>query len=115
MFGFNNAIRGLSKAFSTERNFRIQFIFFLIVVGFGIYFKISNYEWLTIILISAFILSLELVNSAIEKLCDLYSPEYNSQIKWIKDVAAGAVLIASLSSIIVGGIVFIPKIISLIN
>lgn len=115
MLGFNNAIRGLKQGFSTERNFRIQFILFLAAVALGIYFNISELEWLSILIISALILSLELFNSAIEKLCDLYSTKHDLQIKWIKDVSAGAVLISCLISIGIGLIIFIPKLVERIN
>lgn len=56
----------------------------------------------------AFVLIAETVNTAIENLCDLYSEDYHSKIKKIKDVAAGSVLIASIAAVVIGAIVFIP-------
>lgn len=115
MLGFNNAFRGLKLAFSSERNFTIQFTFFIATVLLGFYFEINNFEWLAILIISAVVLSLELLNSAVEKLCDLYSTKHNLEIKWIKDVSAGAVLVSSLISIGVGLIIFLPKTLDLID
>lgn len=115
MLGFNNALRGLIQAFSSERNFTVQFIFFIAVVILGFFFEIANYEWIAILLISAVVLSLELLNSSIEKLCDLYSTNHNPKIKWIKDVSAAAVLISSLLSIAIGLIIFLPKVFELID
>ncbi len=115
MFGFKNAFQGLRLAFKSERNFKIQIILFILVLAAGFYFKIQRVEWIAIILISSMVLSLELINSALEKLCDLYSIELNPKIKWIKDVSAAAVLISSLVSITVGLTIFLPKVLTMIE
>ena len=70
-------------------------------------------EWLVVVLCITVVLTLEMINTAIEKLCDVVQPDYHPQIKIIKDIAAGAVLIAALGSIIIGAIIFVPKIIAL--
>ena len=109
MKGFFNslsfAFNGIRLLFG-GRNFRIQFIFFMSVVGAGIYFNISNEEWLAILLMSALVLGAESLNTSIELLCDLYSTSHNPQIGRIKDIAAGAVLIISFFALIVGALIF---------
>ena len=110
MLGFDHAFRGIRSLFLAEKNFRIQFICFILVVASGVFFNISSVEWCAILIISGVVLSLEAVNSSIEKLCDLYSKDYNTHIKWIKDVAAGAVLISSLVAIAIALLVFAPKV-----
>lgn len=89
-----------------ERNFRIHLLALALVIGAGIYFEITENEWLVIFIISAVVLSLEMINSALERLCDLFSPETNVAIGKIKDIAAGAVLIAALFAILIGIMIF---------
>ena len=108
MLGFNHAFRGLFQMFRSERNFKIQFIIFLLVVGLGFYLGISNNHWLIILLISALVLSLEIINSAIEKICDLITVESHPQIKRIKDIGAAAVLVATLFAVGIGIMIFLP-------
>jgi diacylglycerol kinase len=115
MLGFNHAFNGIKSLLSSERNFRIQLLIFVFVILAGIFLKINLYEWLALLSISALVLSLEAFNSCIEKLCDLYSTAQDSRIKWIKDVSAAAVLISSIISVLVGGFIFIPKLITLFS
>ncbi len=103
-FGF--AFSGIFQLLRTERNFAIQFSAMILVVLAGFYFSITISEWLIILSISALVLSLEALNSALEKVCDLYSTENDSRIKLIKDIAAGAVLISAIFAAIIGIIVF---------
>lgn len=110
MLGFNHAFRGLFQMFRTERNFKVHVFALTIVVVLGFTLNITKSEWITILLISGLVLSLEVINSAIEKVCDLYSKESNQQIKNIKDISAGAVLITALFAIVIGALVFIPYI-----
>lgn len=103
-FGF--ACNGVFQMLRTERNFKIQLLALLLVVAAGFYFQITSSEWLTILVISALVLSLEMINSGIEKMCDLYSTENDTRIKVIKDFAAGAVLIASIFALVIAVIIF---------
>jgi diacylglycerol kinase len=111
---FGYAFRGVSFFFRNERNGRLQVLIACFVLLAGILFSISITEWLIIFLFMALVLSLEMLNSALEKLCDLISPDWHPQIKVIKDMAAGAVLWSSIMSIIAGLCLFIPKIIELL-
>jgi diacylglycerol kinase len=108
------AIQGIKGFFTSERNGRIQVIIAAAVFLAGLFFSISMIEWLIIFLFTALVLSLEMFNSALEKLCDKVNPETDPQIKLIKDMAAGAVLWTSLLAAVAGLFIFIPKIIELL-
>jgi diacylglycerol kinase (ATP) len=108
---FQFAISGIIHSFRSELNFRIQVMATIIVVVLGLAFNISKAEWLIIILCCMIVMALELLNTAIEKLCDMISLEYHPIIKIVKDTAAGAVLVSAIGSAVVGAIIFIPLII----
>lgn len=110
MFGFKHAFRGLLIMLSKERNFKIQLVFFIAVLILGFIFQISSTDWIILLLTSALVLSLEIINSAIEKTCDLISKQTNKQIKNIKDISAAAVLLAVLFAVIIGVMIFLPYI-----
>jgi diacylglycerol kinase len=109
-FGF--AFNGIKLLLLSERNFQIHFVFFLFVIVFGYIFKISDLEWLIVLLISALVFSMEAINTAIEKLCDFIHPEKHENIKQIKDISSGAVLVASFLAAVIGAIIFLPKLLS---
>jgi diacylglycerol kinase (ATP) len=104
--GFGYAFAGIAVLLKSGLNFKIQLIAFCFVCFAGFYFNITSAEWLMLLGVSALVLSLEALNTSIEKLCDLYSTEENDKIKIIKDIAAGAVLVASLFAGIVGLLIF---------
>lgn len=110
---FSFALQGLQRCLAQEKNFRIQYFLALFVIAAGFYFSISSQEWISILICIALVLSLEIINSAIEKLADFACPSVNPAIKTIKDMAAGAVLLAAIISFIIGGIIFFPKLLSL--
>jgi diacylglycerol kinase len=105
---FSFAVRGLFTAFAQETHIKIHGLFTLIVINLGFYFHIKNIEWFMVLTCITIVISLELVNSALERLCDRLIPEKDSKVKYVKDVAAGAVLVASIFSIIIGLMVFLP-------
>ena len=109
------AFAGLRSCFANEKNFRIQVVIFILVTIAGLSFQIELYEWLAVLVCTALVLSLEIMNTAIEKLSNFYTTSFHPTIKIIKDIAASAVLLASLASIICGCIIFIPKIILFIK
>jgi len=84
------------------------------IIG-GFYFKISNTEWLFVIILVIGVFALELFNTAIERFLDLFYPDKNEMVKNIKDLMAGGVAIISIGAGIIGCIVFLPRIITLIN
>jgi diacylglycerol kinase len=102
------ALNGLLQLIRHERNFQIHAVAFTGVLALGLFFGISSMEWVVIFLISALVMGLEAINTAIEHLCDLYSTEANMRIKKIKDLAAGAVLIAAVFAVCIAVVVFLP-------
>ncbi len=102
------ALSGVFQAFKKETHLKLHLIISLIVVNMGFLLHISKTDWLFLLLAIALVISLEMINSVIEKLCDIIKPEQDPKIKYIKDVAAGAVLIACVFAMIVGILVFLP-------
>ena len=80
----------------------------------GIILKINHYEWSLLIIVTGIVFLTELLNTSLESLSDIIDPEWNEQVKKAKDYAAAAVLISAIISVIVGGLIFIPKILDLI-
>ena len=107
---FKYAFEGIFTAFKAEKNMKIHFIIMLLVIILGIMLKISRVEWMICIILFGFVISLELVNTAIENTVDLITQEKHPKAKIAKDVAAGAVLIAAITAAIIGLIIFVPKI-----
>lgn len=106
---FGHAFNGLYVFFAEGIHAQIMLLAAVLAILFGWWLQISTLEWLTIILCCGLVLALEAVNSSIEYLTNLVSPEKHSLAKKTKDVAAAAVLIASLASALIAGIIFIPK------
>lgn len=103
---FGNAIRGIYGMLKSERNFQIEVIG-LVINLFLIYFLKLNSVDSAIILICCFVvLSAEIFNTAIEKICDMLQPDYDQRVKFIKDISAGAVLILTISALIAGFVVY---------
>ncbi len=112
---FTYAFSGLWQAFRSEVHLQLHVIIALVVIGAGCYFSISKAEWFAVGLCITLVISLELANSAAEKLCDLYSKEQNPKIKYVKDVMAASVLVASFFAAITGIVIFLPYIKQLFN
>ncbi|RFZ91854.1 diacylglycerol kinase family protein [Mucilaginibacter conchicola] len=112
-FGF--AFKGFKYAFATQQNFRIHVFAAILASAAGWWLNISANEWQWVILCIMLMLVTEMLNTAIETLTDLVSPDYNKLAGHVKDVSAGAVLLVAIFSLVTGGIIFIPKIITLIN
>lgn len=106
------AIAGIATFFRHEINGQIQLGAAITALILGWVFQIDAMEWLVILLCITTVLTLEMINTAIEKLCDVVHPGYHPQIKIIKDIAAGAVLLAAIGSVAAGAVVFLPRIIS---
>lgn len=102
------ALAGIVTFFSRERNGQIQGVAAILTLILGFSFGITRSEWLAVILCVCMVLVLEMINSGLEKICNLISIEYHPEIKIIKDIAAGAVLIAACGAAIVGAIIFLP-------
>jgi len=110
-----HARSGIKLIYKNERNFRLDLLFALTAVLAGIAFKISYNDWIAISLVISMVLVAETINSAIEALCDTVSLDYKVNIKYAKDVSAGAVLVSALVSVITGLIVFMPYLIDAVQ
>ena len=108
---FINAANGIGHCIRGEINFKIQLVAAITAIILGIFFNISTTEWLFVISCSMLVLSLELLNTALENVCNIITKEIHPVIKIVKDVAAGAVLVSAIGSVIIGVIIFLPKII----
>ena len=102
------AMIGMRELFAESRNARIQLVIFLLVLIAGFIVDLNRFEWLWLMIASAIVLVLEAMNTSIELLADVYTQEFNLKIKQVKDIAAGAVLIASIFAAIVGVVIFLP-------
>ena len=109
---FTFALNGLKVLILEEHNARIHLVAAILVIISGILLKISNAEWVAVTFSIGLVFALETINSAIENLADFVSPEKNDQIKKVKDLSAGAVLIGAIAALVNGLIIFIPKIFS---
>jgi diacylglycerol kinase (ATP) len=109
---FQYAFQGLLDLFQSQANARIHGIIAILVVSAGFIFQISRLEWISVICCIALVLSLEALNTAIEYLTNLVSPGYHPLAGKVKDVAAAAVLISAVAAVLVGLIIFLPKIFS---
>ncbi len=107
------AILGLTSAFKEERNFRIQCFIAIIVIELMIILGLNPIEKSILLLMILVILSLELINSQIEKFLDVLHPDHHPRVRIIKDFSAGAVLLSAIGSIVIGMLIFMPYIIRL--
>ncbi len=112
---FKFAFNGLKILIKEEHNARIHVFTASCVLIAGFIFKISAYEWIAILLVIGLVVALEIINSAIENIADFITLEKHDKIKKIKDLSAAAVLISAIVAMIIGSIIFIPKIHKLIQ
>ncbi len=103
-------MRGAFLLIRTEASIKIQVVLAILMTGAGLYFEISTIEWILQVLAISLVVGIEGVNTAIEKICDFVHPEFDKRIGFIKDVSAGAVMLVSIGAIIVGLIIYLPKI-----
>lgn len=106
---FGYAFNGIRLLITKEHNAWIHCFAAICVVIAGAVLGLSRMEWVAVVIVIGAVLAAEAVNSSIEALADLVSPEYNEAIKRTKDLAAGAVLLMAIAAAIVGLIIFIPK------
>lgn len=107
---FGYAFTGIISAVKKEAHLKIHLLATVLVITAGFYFKVTPVEWMFLLGCCTLVISLEMVNSAIESVCNKISPEKSPDIRYIKDVSAGAVLVASIVAAITGGIIFFPHI-----
>ena len=111
-----NALRGIKTSIGSERNLKMQLVILVLVLVLGWLLKFSSVDWMIIILTSVGVLAVEMINTAIEMTVDMFcQDEFHPLAKKAKDIAAGAVLVSSIGSLIIGSIIIIPKMINLIK
>jgi diacylglycerol kinase (ATP) len=103
------AFKGALKLITTEHSVMVQFSLGILMTIAGLYFDISHEEWLFQIFAIGLVLSVEGLNTAVEKVADFIHPNYHEKIGFIKDIAAGAVFFAAMTAIAIGLIIYIPK------
>ncbi len=114
LYSFIYAFQGIIQCFKTEQNILIHFIAAVFVVILGFVLKISSFEFLIIILVIGLVISLEMVNTSIEYTIDMTMPQIHPLAKSAKDIAGGAVLFSAITAIVVGIVIFLPKIMELL-
>lgn len=110
-----NSFNGIKYVFTTQRNLKIQVIISIIVILASLFFKISFIEWAVVILIICMVFFAELVNTVVETIVDMITIEYNESAKIAKDISAGAVTLVSITSVIIGLLIFLPSILEIIK
>ena len=104
------ALRGALLLIRTEASIKIQVALAVLVTIAGFYYQISNTEWILQVLAISLVVGIEGANTAIEKICDFIHPDFDERIGFIKAVSAGAVMLVSIGAIIVGLIIYLPKV-----
>jgi diacylglycerol kinase len=110
---FHNAFNGLLYVFKSQWNAKIHFAIAILVVIVGFFFHISTFEWMAVLFAIGLVMASESFNTALEKLTDLVTPDYHELAKVSKDSAAAGVLVSSIIAVLIGLIVFLPKVITL--
>ncbi|WP_298152155.1 diacylglycerol kinase family protein [Flavobacterium sp.] len=105
---FKFAFAGAYKLVSTEHSIMVQFSMGIIMTALGFYFGITKTEWLFQVFAIGLVLSIEGLNTAVEKIADFIHPDFHAKIGFIKDIAAGAVFFAALSALTIAGIIYVP-------
>lgn len=108
VLSFRYALQGLKFALITQHNFRVHLVAAFAAIGLGFVWEISGDDWRWIVVAIAIVLAAELVNTAFEHLCDVVQPDLHASVRAAKDVAAGAVLVCSIASAVIGVMVFWP-------
>ncbi len=110
---FGYAFEGIFTCIAKERNMKIHCLAVIVVVLLGTFLRLSVTEWCICLILFGLVMALELLNTSVEAIVDLVTEERKPLAKIAKDTAAGAVLIAAIMAIIIGAIIFIPKILEL--
>jgi diacylglycerol kinase (ATP) len=110
---FRFAFAGLWHVLRTQRNARIHLGMGITAVALGAVLGITTHEWLVLVLLIGLVFAAECFNTAVEALVDLFSPEWHERAKLAKDAAAATVLCTAFAAIVVGAIVFVPRLVEL--
>lgn len=113
--GFTFAWNGIKEVVKTEQNFQFHLIATALVISIGFGFKLTGVEWTIIVLIIGLVLVAEMINTVVERMIDYIKPDVHPQAGMIKDMAAGAVLVAAFIAVIIGCIIYLPKIVNMMG
>ncbi|MBI2552291.1 diacylglycerol kinase family protein [Candidatus Uhrbacteria bacterium] len=105
---FHYASRGIAVAWQREQSFRVQIFSALVVIALIIWFRVPPWQTVALVMLIILVLTLEIINSILERFVDVFKPRIHPMVEEIKDLMAGAVLIASLGALIVGLLIFVP-------
>lgn len=108
--GFSYAINGLKEVVKSERNFRLHLLSTILVTIMGLLYKISYLEWIAVVIVVGMVITAEILNTAIEEIINYVQPDIHPAAKKIKDLAAAGVFMTAITALIVGIIIFIPKV-----
>lgn len=112
---FKNALNGIMYVIKKEKNIKIELFFAVLAIIFSIILKISLVEMVVIVLTIFLVFFSEFINTSLEITIDLYTQEYNEKARIVKDISAGAVLLVSIASAIIGILIFLPKILKMMK
>lgn len=112
-YNFKYAFKGLEIAWREEFNFKVHLVLAITAPLLGWYLGISQTEFLVVILVIGLVMTAEILNTALEELCDKFQPEHDPHIGKIKDLAAAAVLISSITALIVGFVIYTPYVLAI--
>jgi diacylglycerol kinase len=104
----------LSHAYKTQRNLRLHLAVTSLVVALGLWLRLQPLEWAALLLAIGLVIATELLNSALEALADIISPDHHERVGVAKDVAAGAVLVSAVAAVLVGVLVLGPRLLALL-
>ena len=111
---FAVAFAGIGRAFVSELHMKVHLVFAIAALIACWALQVESWGWCVVVICIGMVISAEVLNTAIEALCDKVSPEYNHLIKIAKDAAAGAVLVLAITAVIAGLIVYIPALMNLL-
>ncbi|EDM43117.1 diacylglycerol kinase [unidentified eubacterium SCB49] len=103
------AAKGAFLLLKNEASIQVQFVLAVLITAAGFYFKISNTEWMFQIFAIGLVMASEGLNTAAEEIANFVHPDFHDKIGYIKDIAAGAVFFAAIAAVLVGCIIYIPK------
>jgi diacylglycerol kinase (ATP) len=103
------AVKGAVKLITTEHSIMVQFCIGIIMTIAGFFLNLTTTEWLFQTLAIGLVMSIEGINTAVEKIADFIHPNFNEKIGFIKDIAAGAVFFAAITAVAIGLIIYLPK------
>lgn len=111
-FGFRYALSGLKVAILTERNIKIHFIAMTIVCIMGFIVGLTNLEWAILCLAIGAVISMEMMNTALERALDYVEPKHQPAVGIAKDISAGAVLVTAIIAMVIACLFFLPKLLA---